>query len=55
MFALILRAECSNEEYGGASHCNPDTLVTPVLSFAELACFSHNENEENENEEIANG
>ena len=40
------------EECGGASHWNPDTLVTPVLSFEELACFSR---KNNENEERANG
>jgi len=52
MFAWILRAGCSNRRVRGASHWNPDTLVTPVLSFEELACFSR---KNNENEERANG
>src|SRR5688572_11371649 len=31
--------ECSNEECGGASHWNPDTLVTPVAFVCGASLF----------------
>ena len=43
--------ECSNEECSGASHWNPDTLVTPVAFMCGASLFSRN----NENEERAHG